>query len=200
MFVDSIIENNNHIDTELLNYLNQVELKQKEMTKWVQGLNSINQLDKIDEQDETISIIKYLEDIYETFYAETQASSLYFNVQIPKEEVFIVAQRSKFDMLFENLIFNAMKATPQNGTISILAWQDNKTLLIQISDTGWGISKDELTHIFKRFYIGKGNEKTGSSLGLDIVKNIVSEKKGHIFVKSKIGKGTTFTIELPILL
>lgn len=103
-------------------------------------------------------------------------------------------------MLFENLIFNAMKATPQNGTISILAWQDNKTLLIQISDTGWGISKDELTHIFKRFYIGKGNEKTGSSLGLDIVKNIVSEKKGHIFVKSKIGKGTTFTIELPILL
>ncbi|MEG0275736.1 MAG: HAMP domain-containing sensor histidine kinase [Coprobacillus sp.] len=199
LFVDSIIEHNTHIDTELLYYLNQVELKQKEMTKRVQGLNRINQLDKIDEKEEIISIKEYLDDIYETYFAETQVASIHLSVQVPQEEVLIVMQRTKLDILFENLIFNAMKATSPNGSISIVALKEKKTLAIEISDTGCGIKKEDIPYIFNRFYMGEENKKTGSGLGLYIVKNIIDEMKGEIQVESVVGKGTKFIITIPTI-
>jgi signal transduction histidine kinase len=100
-----------------------------------------------------------------------------------------------------NLVGNALRHTPAGGQISLLARLENRAILLQVQDTGPGIPPEELPHIFNRFYRGdQARHQTGgeSGLGLAIVRAIVEAHGGTMFVESEIGRGTTFTIKLPL--
>lgn len=99
-----------------------------------------------------------------------------------------------------NILTNAVKYNRNNPTISIKIWADND-LCISIADNGIGIAKDEIVHIFDKFYrVSTGNihNVKGLGLGLFYVKQIVEAHKGTISVTSKLGQGSIFTIKLPI--
>ncbi len=99
-----------------------------------------------------------------------------------------------------NLLANSVKYTPANGRIDIRASDKGNRILIEISDNGIGIPKDELPRIFEEFYRAsnaKEVERDGTGLGLSIVKQIVRMHNGEISVESEEGKGTKFSIELP---
>jgi two-component system phosphate regulon sensor histidine kinase PhoR len=102
-----------------------------------------------------------------------------------------------------NLITNAINYTPENERISISAQSDGNYVGISVADTGLGIALEELSHIFTRFYRVK-NEKTryiiGTGLGLPIVKSILEAHHGRIEVQSNEGKGSTFSVYIPIAL
>jgi len=99
-----------------------------------------------------------------------------------------------------NLVNNAIKFTPENGQVSLSARREGQELVIRVSDTGIGVPKEALTKIFDRFYrvyqSGKGMPGTG--LGLSIVKEIVNMHGGRIEIESQPGRGSTFTVFLPI--
>jgi two-component system sensor histidine kinase/response regulator len=103
--------------------------------------------------------------------------------------------------VFRNLIVNAIKFTPQNGKITIDARSDSRYLLVNIADTGVGISKDVQQKIFeKNEYLttrGTSNE-SGSGLGLHLVKDLTEQNKGTISVESEVGKGSVFTVAIPV--
>jgi PAS domain S-box-containing protein len=94
-----------------------------------------------------------------------------------------------------NLITNAVQSMPRGGEITVTTSKRGKTALISVEDTGEGISKENLTKLFKPFFTTKAK---GQGLGLPVTKRIVEAHGGVIKVKSKVGVGTTFTIELPI--
>ena len=99
-----------------------------------------------------------------------------------------------------NLLDNAIKYTPKNGKVSIDLSKNDSLAVINVIDTGVGISEDEIKYIFDRFYrIDKSRHDQGFGLGLSIVKSIVQAHKGSIEVKSKPGLGTTFTVILPLI-
>lgn len=100
----------------------------------------------------------------------------------------------------KNLIQNAHKYTPQNGTITVRTRCKDRYFAIDVSDTGVGIPQEELTHIFDRFYRVEAHRPIdgGSGLGLAIVKKIVDAHSGQIDVRSSPSSGTTFTIRLPL--
>jgi len=106
----------------------------------------------------------------------------------------------KIQSMVMNLVSNAIKFTPENGQVSISARREGQELVIRVSDTGIGVPKEALTKIFDRFYrvyqSGKGIPGTG--LGLAIVKEIVDMHGGRIEVESQPGRGSTFTVFLPI--
>ena len=108
------------------------------------------------------------------------------------------AQPEKINILFENLIYNALKATPKDGSIHISGWIENGKICVDVEDSGCGISEEELPFIFQRFYVGEKNKDTGTGLGLYIVNSIVAELGGTIKVWSALGEGTKFTVELPV--
>jgi signal transduction histidine kinase len=97
-----------------------------------------------------------------------------------------------------NLIFNAIDVMPDGGTLTIISSFDpGKGMVeIKIEDTGWGISGEDLHHIFDPFYSTK-TEGEGLGLGLSMVYGIIDRHKGTITVDSEVGKGTVFTISLP---
>jgi signal transduction histidine kinase len=112
----------------------------------------------------------------------------------------LLGDENKMHSLITNLINNAIKFTPENGTVSVSAHFINNELVIKVSDTGMGIPKDDLRKIFGRFYRvhRPGKQIQGTGLGLAIVKEIVLRHDGRIDVESEVDKGSTFTVYLPV--
>ncbi len=196
-FINAIRQRGIGVDTELMGYLEQAETKQQEMARRLQGLSTLNALDRIKEKRVKVSLKEFLEEIYDVHHAEAAVRSVHLFVDPPTQDAYLYAQLEKLNILFENLIYNALKATPCNGSITVFAQVKENRIHITVEDTGCGIPKEELPYIFQRFYVGAQNKDTGTGLGLYIVHSIVTELGGTINVSSTVGIGTKFVIILP---
>jgi heavy metal sensor kinase len=120
----------------------------------------------------------------------------------PLEDLSIEGDRVKLEQLFLNLLENAIRYTPSEGSISASIVREGKTVVIAIKDTGIGISKQHIPHLFKRFYrVDKARSRAegGAGLGLAICQHIAEAHGGRIEVESKVGEGSTFSVFIPIL-
>ncbi|HZY43832.1 MAG TPA: ATP-binding protein, partial [Anaerolineae bacterium] len=97
--------------------------------------------------------------------------------------------------VLENLIANALRYTPRDGSIRIKCEPVNQNFSVSISDTGQGIAAEDLPHIFDRFY--KGSDSRGTGLGLAIAKTLITAHGGEVFAESEVGQGTTIRFTLP---
>ncbi|MEE9200573.1 MAG: ATP-binding protein, partial [Candidatus Brocadiales bacterium] len=99
--------------------------------------------------------------------------------------------------VFTNLFLNAVHAIPESGEIRVKTYRQGERVCVEISDTGVGISEEDLKRIFDPFFTTKEVGK-GTGLGLSIVYNLVTKAEGNIEVTSGVGEGTTFKITLPL--
>ena len=110
-------------------------------------------------------------------------------------------QRDVEGEVLTNLITNAIKYSPEGGTIKVSARTENEYFSVSVQDTGFGIPPEDLERVFDRFYRVKDKntrEQQGTGLGLSLVKSIIETHHGIIKVDSQLGAGTTFTFLLPI--
>jgi PAS domain S-box-containing protein len=128
---------------------------------------------------------------------EPQSRSICIEIVSNLEEIPSVSgNASELREVITNMIFNAIEAMPEGGKVEIRTYKDGKDVLIQISDTGTGISEEMKKRIFEPFFTTKPFTNTG--LGLSMSYGIIKRFGGEIEIKSKLGQGTTFTIILPI--
>lgn len=167
------------------------------MERRLRGLSALNALDKIEGEPVRISLRELFWDIDEFYRGEMKVRAVRLVARPPAEDVFLRAWREKLDMLFENLIYNALRAMPHGGSITISAGIKAAAVRIYVADSGCGIPPEELPHIFERFYVGAANRETGTGLGLYIVRSIAEELHGRVWAESVLGEGTVFTVELP---
>ncbi len=122
-------------------------------------------------------------------------------IRIDTKVAKINLKASKFKMiqLLSILLDNAIKYSPPKSKILFNINRSNNQVIIKITDQGYGIAEDEIPHIFERYYRSKVfKSKNGFGLGLSVAKDIVKKHKGTIEVKSKINKGTSFIIKIPL--
>jgi chemotaxis family two-component system sensor kinase Cph1 len=100
--------------------------------------------------------------------------------------------------VLSNLIGNSLKFTPKGGAIELSARKQETQVEISVTDNGPGISKQTQERIFEKFSQLKMNDRRGLGLGLFIAKWIIDAHKGHIWVTSNVGKGSTFSFTLPL--
>ena len=123
------------------------------------------------------------------------------DVELPDTEVMVWGDRQNLSQLLDNLIDNAIKYTPNDGSITVKVSKDDENAILQVTDTGIGISPQFQQRVFERFYrVDKARSQSlgGTGLGLSIVKNIAEKHGGSIDVKSQLGSGSSFTIKLPL--
>ena len=118
------------------------------------------------------------------------------------DSILVNGDRAKLRELFLNLLDNAIRYSPDGGTISLTLRRVDKTAVIAIADTGIGIPEKDIPHIFERFYRvdkARSREQGGAGLGLSICKYIAEVHGGRIEVASELGKGSTFSVLLPVI-
>jgi two-component system phosphate regulon sensor histidine kinase PhoR len=111
----------------------------------------------------------------------------------------IKADHDRIRQTLTNLGHNAIKFNHPGGTVTVSTRADAKSVAVSVADTGIGISKEDLPHVFERFYkVDKARPRGGSGLGLAIAKHVVQAHGGRIWAQSEEGKGSTFSFSLPI--
>ena len=114
-----------------------------------------------------------------------------------KQDILFLADKNQIKQIFLNLLLNSIEAMDERKTnqLSIETMPDSNKITVKITDTGCGISKEEMHHLFEPFFSTK---QSGAGLGLTIVKNIVENHNGEILVKSSLEEGTEFTLKFPL--
>ena len=115
-------------------------------------------------------------------------------IDLPKTDISLICDSSKLEIVFSNLIMNAVQAMNGIGNIHVRTKNEEKAIIIEIEDTGPGIPQDILSKIFEPLFTTR---QIGTGLGLVSCKSIIEKHGGVITVKTRINKGTTFIIELP---
>lgn len=144
------------------------------------------------------NIMAYLAMVVESYrdYARRRNIDLSF---FPKEEVVMDFVPDYVGKVMNNLLSNAFKFTPEYGKVSVMSWREGESLFIDVADTGEGMDKKTLDHVFEPFYQGEnGAQHVGTGVGLALVMQIIKAVDGTITVESTEGKGTVFHICVPI--
>ncbi|CBE69890.1 MAG: HAMP domain-containing histidine kinase [Candidatus Methylomirabilis oxygeniifera] len=129
-------------------------------------------------------------------------ASLLIKVEVPSHLPPVAANAEAMRMVVRNLLDNAIRNTPAGGVVTFQAQGDERTVTLAVADTGQGIAAEHLPRIFDRFYrveSGKTRSGRGAGLGLTLVKSLVETFGGQISVESQVGRGTRFTIALPLI-
>ena len=152
-------------------------------------------------QIELLNLAEILKRTIELMQPQAQDKNLDLQVTIEDRLPLINGNKSSIEAMFINLISNAIKYTPSDGQVSVEIKKNAQYLQIKVSDTGIGIEDKDIPRIFDKFYRVRSEmtkDISGTGLGLSIVKGAAEAHRGSIYVESAIGKGTIFTVLLPI--
>lgn len=172
------------------------------LSKLVKNLEQLNRMenDVPDIQKSLFNIGTLVSGLVESFKPQFGEKEILIRDAI-NNDVEIIADRDQISQVVVNLLSNAFKYTDAGGKVFVEVDRDKKNAYIKIRDTGVGISEQDLSHIFDRFYRGdksRSRETGGSGIGLTITKALVDAHGGTIRVNSEINKGSEFIVTLPL--
>jgi PAS domain S-box-containing protein len=154
-------------------------------------------------EKEKLQVASLLSDQVAFHQTRAQSKNIQLSLETPPDLPPILVNKRAIEEVIANLLTNAIKYTPQGGKVSVSAGAEKDYVHIVVKDTGFGIAPEDLKRVFERFYRVKNDQTrfiTGTGLGLAIVKSIVDAHNGLIKVESQIGQGSTFHVDLPIML
>lgn len=183
-----------------------LDVTRSETERMIRLVNDLLQLSKMDHKEvemikERVNIVPFFHHILDRFDFNKQEV---VNIErvIPTESLFIWMNKDKIIQVVDNIMSNAMKYSPEAGTIRFRLVRERNRIKVSISDQGPGIAREKLDKIFDRFYradTARSRQLGGTGLGLAIAKEIISAHNGQIWAESTLGKGTTINFTLPLI-
>jgi PAS domain S-box-containing protein len=158
---------------------------------------------KMELSSEAFSIAKAIDDVYAALELTAQKKQLQIRIELDPDFDEVTLDRNRFKQVLYNLFSNAVKFTDEGGSVEVLTEKiDKNRFRLVVADTGIGIKPEDLKRLFKEFeQINPGQRRgQGTGLGLALTRRIVELQSGTIDVESQFGKGTKFTIVLPMVL
>ena len=187
-------------EEERQEYARNIEEAAVRLSDLISNILRLNKLEnqRIDPEIESYDLCGQLEECilhYEELWDEKD-----LELEVDMEEKAVVqADRSLMEMVWNNLLSNAIKFTEPGGSVSIRQTTSADHVEVAVTDTGCGMSRENVRHIFDKFYQGDtSHSKEGNGLGLALVQRILTLMNGEITVVSEEGKGSTFTVRLPV--
>lgn len=182
-------------------YANIILYNSKRLSSLAKNMLQLTLLDReeIELELTNYSLVEQMNRVISTQENQAMEKNIEIVFEVPKKEIFIEGDEQRLEQVWTNIISNAIKYTNEGGLITITMKKNSKDIEISIEDTGIGMSKEVVSHIFERFYReDKARNVEGNGLGLAIVKSIVDLHHGKIDILSQVDVGTNFIVRLPI--
>lgn len=185
-----------------------VDLIRHNANRLLQLVNQLLDLSRLDAGKMELNTSKgelfpFLKAIASAFSSYASLHSRKYKIKIPDSDNVTDFDQDKLEKIVNNLLANAFKFTPENGSVTFKAYHENEHLIMTVSDTGIGIDEAELSSVFNRFYQADDSSTRtagGMGIGLALTKELVSLMNGDIRVESNLGEGTIFIVTLPLTL
>lgn len=190
------------ISKEQKDFLKEIYKGNQRMVDLVNALLNVSRIEMgtLAIEPELININNIVEDSLKEMEHMIEKGKIKISKKLDKDISKIKADKKLIRIVFQNLISNAIKYTPSKGSINVKTSDKDKDILIEVSDTGYGIPKKQQKNIFSKLFRADNvqeKDTEGTGLGLYIVKAIVDQAGGKIWFESEENKGTTFFIKLP---
>ena len=150
---------------------------------------------------EAFSLAELVQDIAQDFQLDSESKNIKLSIDLDADSAMTIGDIGLIQRVLENLVRNAIRFTPSGGEVTISITERPKFVSVSVSDTGPGISDEDIPRIFDRFYRsaqGEENRSDSSGLGLAIVKRILDLHDSRITVVSEVDAGTRFEFDLPL--
>ncbi|MFD2923816.1 cell wall metabolism sensor histidine kinase WalK [Halobacillus naozhouensis] len=184
-----------------------LDVTQNETDRMIRLVNDLLQLSKMERKQDTglfkekVDFVPFFDHIIDRFEMNRD-ENMNHQRELSKQHLYVWIDKDKITQVLDNVISNAIKYSPEGGTITFQAQPVNKHLQVSISDQGLGMPSDTVDKIFDRFYRvdkARSREMGGTGLGLAIAREIIEAHHGQIWAKSQEGKGTTVFFTLPLI-
>lgn len=173
-----------------------------QMIEILKDLVSLSYHDDVEKHEpEMVVPCEHIPEVVDYYRPSAREKNIQLIETICKQQKGFQLDKFVFEKIITNLISNAVRYTPKGGTVTIKTDLDDNFWYLIISDTGIGIPKEEQKHIFEEFYRARNAkifESVGTGLGMSIIKRMVEQENGEIFLESEVGKGSTFTVRFPL--
>ncbi len=185
-------------------FLDIIEIETGRLTRLIDDLLTLSDIEsnKISfGQREDVPVNEVITEINHMLKSLAAQKEINYITDVEEDIPHFYGNKDWFKQLIINLVENAIKYTPKGGTVKVRVSQKEGNIFISVKDTGIGIPKKDIPRLFERFYrVDKARSRKvgGTGLGLAIVKHIVLSFQGEIFVESEEGKGTEFTVRIPL--
>jgi signal transduction histidine kinase len=203
-YIETLIIKNAELSEDTrLHYLKIALKHSQRLNGLIAELFELAKLDSgaVEVKAESFSLMELVHDCVQEFELTASQKGIVIGIQSESDNCFVVADIALIQRVLQNLLSNALRHTPRDQSVTIKVSDDATRALIEVSDTGRGIARHEIPHIFERFYYTRQEEpaeEIGSGLGLAIVKRILELHQSTIRVTSELNQGTCFTFELPM--
>ncbi|MBI4304348.1 MAG: HAMP domain-containing protein [Chloroflexi bacterium] len=184
-----------------LEFLARVDSEVERMTQMVRELTELSRIEmgRAELRLEPMEVNSLIAEIISRFSPQAERQGLALSAKLSNSPIIVRADQERIQQVIGNLVHNAIKFTPTGGRITVSSGLQKDSVVVSVSDTGIGISSQDLPHIFERFYkADKARSGGGTGLGLAIAKHVVQAHNGRIWVESEEGKGSTFNFSLPL--
>lgn len=201
-YIETLIIKNAALDeVQRQNYLEIAHKHSQRLSRLVSELFELAKLESkgIEPKMEPFSLLELIHDSVQEFGLRAQSQNIKLDIS-KSPDCYVKADIALIHRVLQNLLDNALRHTPKDGTIRISLHSNEHSATVEVSDTGKGIQTKDIPFIFERFYKSQQqepSEKIGAGLGLAIVKRILDLHQSHISVSSQLNKGTSFAFVLP---
>ena len=200
LLTDSILQNDMDLDT-VHEFVGDIGNEAERLNRMSEKLLSLSRIESQEDGDcEIVYLHPTLDRVVKMLSGIAEGRNINLVCDIKKDSPILILEDDLYQIAF-NLAENGIKYNTTGGTLTISLEREDDNAVLKFTDTGMGIPKDSLGHIFERFYRvdkARSRKSGGSGLGLAIVKNLVERNGGTICVTSELGKGTEFTVEFPV--
>ncbi|HXF69201.1 MAG TPA: HAMP domain-containing sensor histidine kinase [Thermoflexus sp.] len=182
--------------------LNDIQAQVERMARLMTDLRKLAELEEQDIERLPVDVAALLKEVVEASRVHPNYETRRVHLLLPQAPWPLPAVKGDPDLLWLavfNVLDNALKFTRPGDLIELRAFEDGRSVVIEVADTGPGIAKEDLPHIFEELYRGANAQRCeGSGLGLALVQTIIRRHGGSVRVRSRPGEGTVFTISLPL--